>query len=262
MESKQLKLNEQKTECLVVGRQKDLSRLDISRLNINSSTVTVSKEVKDLGVLIDCNLSFKSQINQTVRISAYHLRNIAFVRKYLDDKTIKKLIHNHVISKLDYCNSLYYRLPNYLLRKLQLIMNRAARLIKGLPIRANITPALIDLHWLPIKARIIYKLCVMTYQAMNLKKPQYIRDLLEDFKVNTNLTLRHSNVRHRLNEPRCNYELGFRAFEKSAPRLYNKLPENVKISENIEIFKKKLKTHLFMECYDLEDKIVKQDYKC
>ena len=110
MESKQLKLNEQKTECLVVGRRNDLTRLDISRLKINDNIMDVSNEVKDLGVIVDCNLSFEKQINQTVRISAYHLRNIAFVRKYLDEKTTKMLIHNHVINKLDYCNSLYYGL--------------------------------------------------------------------------------------------------------------------------------------------------------
>ena len=114
-----------------MGRQNYLVRLDITRMNINDNMMVVSREVKGLGVLVDCNLSFKSQINQTVRISAYHQRNIAYVRKYLNDKTPKMLIHNHVISKLDYSNSLFYGLPNYLLRKLQLIMNRAASLIKG-----------------------------------------------------------------------------------------------------------------------------------
>lgn len=262
MTSKQLKLNENKTQCLIVGRHKDLSRLDVSELTINDNIMTVSKEVKDLGVLVDCNISLKSQINQTVRISAYHLRNIAFVRKYLDNNTIKMLVHSHVISKLDYCNALYYGLPNYLLKKLQLIMNRAARLIVGLPVRLSVTPTLIALHWLPIKARIIYKLCVMAYQALNFGKPEYIRALLEDFHIDTDMILRHGTVIHRLNEPRYNLELGFRAFEKSVPRLYNKLPETIKCSNTIDIFKKKLKTHLFSACYDLDDGTIRQEYKC
>ena len=45
------------------------------------------------------------------------------------------LIHNHVISRLDYCNSIYYKLPNILLKKLQNIQSRAARLIKKIPLR-------------------------------------------------------------------------------------------------------------------------------
>ena len=102
----------------------------------------------------------------------------------------------------------------------------------------------------------------MTNQALNYGKPKYIRDLLDDFSVNTEMALRHSNVLHRLNEPRCNYEFGFRAFKNCAPRLYNKLPESVKNSDNIMIFKKKLKTYLFAECYDLEDMTIRQDYKC
>ena len=85
--------------------------------------------------------------------------------------------------------------------------------------------------------------------------------MLEDFSLVTDMILRHNNVLHRLNEPRCNSELGFRAFEKSAPRLYNKLPENVKNSENINVFKKKLKTYLFNECYDLDNKIINYDYR-
>ena len=46
-----------------------------------------------------------------VKTAGYHLRNIAFLKKYLDDKTVKMLIHNYVISRLDYCNVLYYALP-------------------------------------------------------------------------------------------------------------------------------------------------------
>ena len=53
------------------------------------------------------------------------------------------------------------------------------------------------------------------------------------------MTLRHGNVLYRLNEPWRNFEFGFKAFKKSAPRLYNKLLENVKSSENIKAFKKR-----------------------
>ena len=105
---------------------------------------------------------------------------------------MKMLVHNHIISKLDYCNSLYYGFPNYLLKKLQLVMNRAARLIKGLPPHERITPTLIDLHWLPIKARIIYKICVLTHQAVRFGKPGYIKNLLQDLHLDTPMALRHT----------------------------------------------------------------------
>ncbi|XP_076031803.1 uncharacterized protein LOC143019719 [Oratosquilla oratoria] len=233
-------------------------RLNIPHLTVNDTVLEVKDVVKDLGVIVDCNLSFKCQINQMVRAAGYHLRNIAFVRKYLDENITKMLVHNYVISKLDYCNCLYYGLPNYLLRKLQLVMNRATRLSS----RERVTPILIDLHWLPIKARLVYKICVMAYQALNSGRPKYIRDLLEDFHIDSDMLLRHSVMPHRLHEPRYNLEIGFRAFENCAPRLYNKLPLNLKMAENVEIFKKRLKTYLFTECYDLDDMTMNQEYKC
>ena len=67
MESKQLKLNENKTECIIVGKRCDLGRIHVPQLCINGVDMEVSDTVKDLGVILDCNLTFKNQINQTVR---------------------------------------------------------------------------------------------------------------------------------------------------------------------------------------------------
>ncbi len=114
MESKQLKLNQDKTECLILGKNKDIRRINIPTLCIFGISLETCETVRDLGILLDCNLSMKEQIQRVVRITRYHLRNIGFVRKYLDETTTKMLVRNYVISKLDYCNSLYYELPNYL----------------------------------------------------------------------------------------------------------------------------------------------------
>ena len=261
MDFQQLKLNEYKTKCLIIGRNRNLQRLgNITNLVVNNSTIDVSNTVKDLGVLIDCNLSMNEQINKITRETGYHLRNIAFLKKYLED-TIKMLILNNVTNRLDYCNSLYLGLPKYQLRKMQSIMNRAARLIKGLPRRERITPALIELHWLPIKARIEYKICVLSFQALKFGKPKYIRDMLKDFQPGTISVLRHSDHQFRLDEPRCNMEIGFRAFQISVPRLINKLPNDIKSSPSIQVFKRKLKTYLFKNAYDLDTLNINEHYK-
>lgn len=263
MASKHLKLNEDKTKCMIVSKTNEVLRQNGNLiLNLNGIPIETQRVVKNLGVLLDHNLSFKDQIHHVVRLAGYHLKNIAFIKKYLDKRTLKMLVHNYVISRLDYCNSLYYGLPNYILKKLQNIMNRAARLIDGLPPRDRITPVLINLHWLPIKARIVFKICVLTHQALKLGKPGYIQATLRSFSVNTNLTLRHATDEHRLNEPRYNTQLAFRAYEKCAPRLYNKLPIEIKNCKTLASFKKKLKTYLFSESYDIMDKTIKTSYRC
>ena len=72
--------------------------------------------------------------------------------------------------------------------------------------------------------------------------------------------MRHETEMHRLTELRYNTEMGRRAFEKSAPRLYNKLPEIVKTADTLEVFKKRLKTYLFAECYNFDRKTINENY--
>ena len=126
--------------------------------------------------------------------------------------------------------------------------------------RERITPVLIDLHWLPIKARIVFKICILTYIALSTGKPAYLWNKLSKFTTELGVSVRHSHDPHRLNEPRMNKEIGTRNFKYSAPRLFNSLPRSVKDSGNLEVFKKKLKTFLFNECYDLDTKTITDRY--
>ena len=226
-------------------------------LNVNGQTISVTQKVRDLGVILDKHMTLKDQLNEVVRMSNYNLRNIAFIRKYLDGNSVKTLVHSCVINRLDYCNSIYYNLPKYQLKRLQRVMNKAARLIKKVPPFNRITPAL---HWLPINARIVYKICVLTYQALEIGKPEYLRSLLQPFTLGNDIKIRHISDMFRLKEPKCNTDLGFRGFNNCAPRLYNKLPRSVKISDNVDVFKKRLKTFLFCDCYDLQDLTIKENY--
>lgn len=119
---------------MVIGKHNDLVCYDLTSFKALDTYMSLNNKVKDLGIIItDKNLDFCEQVNNIVKVANYHLKNLSFVRKYLDIDLMKKTIHNHVISRLDYCNFFYYGLPNYLLKKLQMIMKRAARLIKNIP---------------------------------------------------------------------------------------------------------------------------------
>ena len=111
----------------------------------------------------------------------YHLRNISYLRKYLSSTTTEILVLAFVSSKLDYCNSLIYGLPNYQVKKLQHVQNAAARLISLSRKHEHITPILLNLHWLPIHYRIVFKILPITYKALNNLAPLYIRELLTPY---------------------------------------------------------------------------------
>ena len=67
----------------------------------------------------------------------------------------------------------------YLLNRLQKVQNNAARLILKAPKTERITPHLRTLHWLPIDARIKYKPCSLSFDAITSTGPVYLSDLPE-----------------------------------------------------------------------------------
>ena len=239
MDFKHLKLNENKTEFMLVGKKENLGNLGVTNLTINGIQIQIADKVRDLGMIIDSNLNLNPQINNVVRITGYHLRNIAFIKKYIDDDSMKKLVINCIISRVDYCNSIYYGLPKYQLKKLQKILNRAARIVKGVAPRDRVTPTLMELHWLPIRARIEYKICVLAHQAITTGSPPYLRSLLTIMQPSGGVITRNIENGVTLSIPRHMSNIGSRAFRYAAPRLYYNLPIELRKINKIDNFKKK-----------------------
>ena len=132
--------------------------------------------------------------------------------------------------------------------KLQVVQNSAVRAIYGVSKSDHITELRKELHWLPVDQRIIYKVLLLTFKAIHGLAPVYIRELIQVYTpvrplrstVDTTLLVRK---KFRLKT------YGFRAFSVQAPLHWNKLPRNVRETEDIRDFKVKLKTHLFKKSY-------------
>lgn len=83
------------------------------------------------------------------------------IKKFLDINMTKTLVHAFVSFHLDYCNALLFGLPKYQLDCLQKVQNAAARIIVQLSKFDPITPAFVDLHWLPTKFRVQFRLLLI-----------------------------------------------------------------------------------------------------
>ena len=178
----------------------------------------------------------------------FHLRNISKIRKFLNTETTKSLVHAFITSKVDYCNSLLYGVPKYLLLRLQRVLNCAARIVFKSNKYDHITPLLKELHWLPIEQRIKFKIFLITFKALNKQGPNYITDLLIPYKPSRSL---RSSTRNFLMKLVFNLKAyGGRSFGLASAVLWNDLPQSIKDSQSVETFKQKLKTHLFLQSYN------------
>ena len=134
-----------------------------------------------------------------------------------------------------------------LISQLQKRQNHAARVITKWRKYDHITPVLVDLHWLPVKQRIDFKILLLTYKALNGLTPAYMRELLIPYSPKRTL---RSMENHLLTPPRCRLEyFGKRSFAAAAPTLWNNLPLNIKQAPSVDIFKSRIKTHLFQLAY-------------
>ena len=95
MANKKIKLNGRKTECLIIGTKHNSTKYDgLKQVSINNKKIVLSRSVRDLGFIIDNNLTCNEQIQTVIKNANFSLRNIAFIKKYLDDESMKKLVHN------------------------------------------------------------------------------------------------------------------------------------------------------------------------
>jgi len=149
--SRRLQLNTSKTEFIIwLGSRRTLdkvSRSDLT-LQLDSGTLNPVEVVRDLGVLLDCELSMKQYIARITSNCFYHLRRLRQIRPVVGKEVTSQLVSVFVLSRLDYCNSLLAGLPSTAVKPLQRVQNTAVRLVLNLGLRDHATPGLQQLHWL------------------------------------------------------------------------------------------------------------------
>ena len=109
---KKNKLNEEKTELLVVGDRTRLCQVKNEPLTFSPNAVPFQTSAKYLGVHLDETLSMKEQATSLCRSSYFHLHKIASIRPYLSDESTAQSVSSLILSRLDYFNSTLSGLPS------------------------------------------------------------------------------------------------------------------------------------------------------
>ncbi len=174
-----LQLNQEKTEVIAFGNKEVVLKVNAY---LDSRGQTTKNQVKNLGVILETDLSFSSHVKAVTKSAYYHLKNIARIRCFVSSQDLEKLVHAFITSRVDYCNGLLTGLPKKTIRQLQLIQNAATRILTRTRKSEHITPVLRSLHWLPITFRIDFKVLLLVYESLNGLGPKYIADMLTEYK--------------------------------------------------------------------------------
>jgi len=249
LQNNKLSNNGEKTEFLLIGSPLLLKQVQITSIDIDDTTIRAVDSASNLGILLDNQMTLEKQVKKMCKSAYYNIKNISKIRNCLNKEDAKTAVNALVTPHLDYGNGLLMGIKKSLINKLQVAQNSAVRLIERVGKHEHISEYRKRLHWLPIPARIEFKLLSTTWKALNKQAPSYITNLLNKRIPVMNLRITNKLI---LDIPENNRTNGYadRAFSRSAPSLWNKLPYEVKMADTLSKFKKGLKTYLFNKCYD------------
>src|SRR5208282_3406823 len=235
-----------------LGTRQQLEKLQVRSLVLDGATIEISESAKNLGVTLDSELTMQSHANNVARSCFYQLKQLRSVRRTLTRDATLTLVHAFVTSRVDYCNSVFVGSTVSFTKRLQSILNAAARLITFKKRNDHITPVLRDeLHWLPVRQRITYKIALMVYRCLHGSAPAYMSlSCIPVASLAGRKGLCSASHGDLYTPPTRTVRFGQRSFRSSGPTIWNSLPVDIHDSSlTLGQFKNRLKAHLFRFAY-------------
>ena len=243
----QLKLNDNKTEFMVLQSSHNLRVHGSPTLQLSQLTLTSTDTAWNLGCFFDRHMQLDRLVSSYCSSAYYHLRTISNIRHLLTLDACHAAVRSLVLSRLDYCNALLGGLNNRQLDRLQRAQNSAARVVYRVRQRDHITPTFRTLHWLPIRMRISFKICTYMFKAIHGLGPEYINCVVERYMPARVLRSSCNGILLKVTVPRKT--IGQSSFTVTGPQMWNDLHIDVRSAQSLTAFRKRLKTCLFRRHY-------------
>ena len=242
-----LRLNASKTKIMVFAPPAISKLIHIHGTFINDKCIRFVDVAKNLGVWFDSSLTFEYQTSKVVSSCYESLRNIYKIKHFIGYEQLRTLVSSLVFSKLDYCNSLYCGLNLKEIKKLELVQNTAVRLVFGKSKfdRSSLTDLYMSAHWLRIKERILFKICLIVHKCIWTDAPRSLKHMINQASERTKLLV----------EIKVHTSYGDRAFARAGPKMWNCLPKDIREENETCSFKKKLKSFLMTESTNFHNRL-------
>jgi len=198
--------------------------------------------------MVDSELSMKQHVTEVAGSCFYRLRRVKQIRRLVGKDVTAQLVSAIILSRLDYCNVLLAGLLCATVEPLQQVHNTAARLVLNLRLCDHVTPALNQLHWLPVASWIKFKLCLLMHLIHTGRAPQYLANSVQSVTSGSRRCLRSSETADYIKR-NTRTKFGERGFSYAGPAAWNCLPPHLHSITKTSAFKSHSKPFLFIDSF-------------
>ena len=215
----------------------------IASISVAGSPIKLQSSINNLGVYLDSRMSFDRQVSETCKASYFHIRALRHIRSPLTSEACKMIAAAIIGSRLDYRNSLLAGTSVSNLAHLQFVQNTLAQVVTEKSCFCHITPVLSDLHWLPVRHRINFKIATIIFKVLQFQQPSYLAVLIPRY-VPTRSLRSFSSLS--LCIPTRKTEMAkSKSFSSVASSVWNKLPGHL---SSISCFQEETQAPSFSKC--------------
>ena len=224
--------NSKKTEALLVSRRRTPTQ---SHLTFENFPVEMSSEHKHLGLIFNTSATWNNHLNEIISKSNKRLGILRNLKYKLNRDTLHTLYITYVRSLLEYADSVWDNMPEYISNRLEKININAIRCITGLTVSAHRVCLYRESGLLPLHKRRKFHRLVQMYKIFHRLCPDYLHDLLPPTVAQRNpYPMRNPT---NLTIPATRTESFRRSFIPSTIRDWNSIPDNIKSAPSIASFK-------------------------
>ena len=240
----QLLLNPGKTKLMIFGSRQMRAKLQFRSLSIMGEDIVPADTAKDLGVILDSNLTYDEHIIKTASSCMSRLGQINRVKHVFDKRTLLMIINSLVFSRLFYCSNVWSNTSKCNVDKLQAVQNFACRIVSGARKFDHVTPIRKELNWLSVQSQLYYRNATTAFRCMTGQAPDY---LSSKFIKRAEVSRRSTRNSQLLQIPFFRTASGQRTFFYRTVNLWNSLDNSLKLCNSVKVFKKRLRTKLLTE---------------
>ena len=236
-----LSLNCDKTVCMLIGNRKSLNKCNQLNLNVNGKKLEQVNYVKYLGVSVDAELNWNTQVESVCKKVSKMVSFMGRLRHIINEQSMNLIYKSFILPQFDYADIVWDSGKRNHVNMIQKLQNRAGRLILKINPYSHTSTHQVHqtLQWDYIVSRRKQHLLQLVYKALHDMTPSYLTDKFERKENSYSL---QSNFNLYLQIPRTNFCKRMVSYRGS--REFNSLPLSIKKAASIDIFKRSLQEHI------------------